>query len=193
MNCARCSQKNFDWAPRCDHCGLVFKSEAPSPDAFAVGRPPVAGEDAADNLLRSPAGTEVDVAHLVPAAAAVPAVMLSLVVINVAVFLLMVFTGVSPLAPRGEALISWGANYGPAVTHGQWWRLGTSMFVHIGVVHLLMNMYVLFAAGRIGERLFGSAGFAALYGLCGCAGSVTSLLWHPDSIGAGASTSFTIW
>lgn len=193
--CPQCGGANFTWAPRCDHCGHKFKSEAPTPEVFAIGRTPVAGEDAPDNPLRGPESDSglratlaaESIAQSAPDSAGTPAVMLVLVALNIIVFLLMVVSGVSPMDPTADALIRWGANYGPVVTHGQWWRLGTAMFLHIGVLHLLMNMYVLFASGGISERLFGRAGFAVLYLLCGLAASLTSLLWHPGSVGAGAS------
>ena len=179
MKCPECGGSNFAWAQRCDHCGEVLTSTAAhSSDPVGIERQPLAREDVADN--RPGPGS-------VPAATRPPVVMLSLLAINAIVFLSMVLSGVSPFDPAADALLRWGASYGPAVTHGEWWRIGAAMFLHIGVLHLLMNMYVLFVSGAISERLFGSAGFAALYVLCGMAGSVASLWWHPNSIGAGAS------
>jgi membrane associated rhomboid family serine protease len=79
-----------------------------------------------------------------------------LIAINVAVFVVMGARGVSLENPTPSALVAWGANYGPLVTRGQWWRLLTSMFVHIGVLHLLMNMLVLWSVGPFTERYFGT-------------------------------------
>lgn len=107
--------------------------------------------------------------------------------LNVAVFALMVLSGVSPLNPQPLSLIRWGANFGPLTTHGEWWRLLTAMFLHIGVFHLLCNMWALGAVGGLVERLVGTFGLLVLYLLAGLAGSVASLYWHPDTIGAGAS------
>src|SRR5215831_4820204 len=62
-----------------------------------------------------------------------------LVAANVLVFIAMVANGVSAMAPSSDALLRWGANYGPLTANGQWWRLLTSAFVHIGLFHLVMN------------------------------------------------------
>src|ERR1700734_247284 len=73
----------------------------------------------------------------------------ALVALNVLVFLGMIAGGVRPFEPTIASLLDWGANYGPkTVLGGQWWRLGTSMFLHIGLIHLAFNMYVLWQAGE---------------------------------------------
>jgi rhomboid protease GluP len=122
-------------------------------------------------------------------AAATPSVFITpvLIALNVAVFVAMVAGGASWITPTPEVLIRWGAGHGPLTTHGQWWRLVTAMFVHIGVVHLLMNMVVLWSIGMVTERLFGNVGFIVLYLGAGLAGSFTSLFWHPLAATAGAS------
>jgi rhomboid protease GluP len=111
-----------------------------------------------------------------------------LVLACVAVFAVMVFQGVSPVVPRIEDLLSWGANFGPyvAVDH-EYWRLFTSMFLHIGFMHLLFNMWCLVAAGPMIERFFGNLGFAVIYLLSGLGGAVASMAVHPMLVGAGAS------
>ena len=63
----------------------------------------------------------------------------------------------------------------------------TSTFVHIGLTHLLVNMFALFVIGRFTERLFGNAGFLVFYLLGGIAASLTSLSIHPTIVSAGAS------
>jgi membrane associated rhomboid family serine protease len=103
------------------------------------------------------------------------------------VFLAMVARHVSLVAPPPDVLVRWGADYGPLTTHGQWWRLVTNTFVHIGVTHLFVNMFALFVIGRFTERLFGNAGFVVLYLLGGIAASLTSLTMHPTIVSAGAS------
>jgi rhomboid protease GluP len=110
-----------------------------------------------------------------------------LIALNIAVFLLMVVRGVSFMEPTVDSLNQWGAGYGPLTTHGQWWRLLSETFIHIGVIHLLFNMYVLFAIGPFTERLFGQAGFTVLYLLSGITGSLVSLAWAPWTTSAGAS------
>jgi rhomboid protease GluP len=111
----------------------------------------------------------------------------ALIALNVVVFLVMVARGVSAVAPPADALIRWGADYGPLTTHGQWWRLLTCAFLHIGVTHLAANMVALVIIGKFTERLFGNAGFLVLYLLGALAGSLTSLSIHPMTVSAGAS------
>ncbi|RRO13759.1 rhomboid family intramembrane serine protease [Saccharopolyspora rhizosphaerae] len=62
------------------------------------------------------------------------------------------------------------------VAGGQWWRLVTSGFLHIGVVHLVMNMLALWVIGRDLELLLGRARFAAVYGLSLLGGSTAVFL-----------------
>jgi rhomboid protease GluP len=111
----------------------------------------------------------------------------TIVGINVAIFLVMVACGMHFVQPDVHGLLRWGANYGPKTINGQWWRLLTCTFLHIGVLHLGFNMLVLWDAGRLAERLLGNAGFLLVYLLCGLAGSLASLWWHPGIVSAGAS------
>ncbi len=111
-----------------------------------------------------------------------------LLAINILVFVAMFIGGVNPLNPTTENMMRWGANFGAStVTGGQWWRLLTSMFLHVGLVHLAFNMFVLFQAGPFVERLVGNAGFFISYLVAGIAGGMTSLAWNPYVVSAGAS------
>jgi membrane associated rhomboid family serine protease len=108
--------------------------------------------------------------------------------INVAVFIGMVLSGASPMGPSSESLLAWGANYGPYTLSGEWWRLLTSCFVHLGILHIGFNMWCLWSLGELAERLYGRATFACVYLLCGIAGSLGSLWWHTTPVmSAGAS------
>jgi rhomboid protease GluP len=111
----------------------------------------------------------------------------ALVAINVAVFVLMVAAGTSAFKPSGEDLVRWGANFGPQTLAGEWWRLLTATFLHVGLLHLAFNMWVLFTGGPLVERLLGNVGFLLLYLVSGLVGSVASLLWNPMMVSAGAS------
>lgn len=78
-----------------------------------------------------------------------------------------------------------GANYGPAVFHGQWWRLVTSMFLHGGFVHLLLNGWALFQLAALFEIWLGSGKLLLVYFVSGIAGSLASDLFTRDaSVGA---------
>jgi len=94
----------------------------------------------------------------------------ALIAINVAVFAAMAAAGAGIFTPDGRIYVAWGSNLVPVTVDGEWWRLGSSMFLHFGVIHLLLNMWVLYSNGRMVERMFGSTRFLVLYlfaGLCG--------------------------
>ena len=91
------------------------------------------------------------------------------------------------LTPHAAALIRAGSNFGPFTLDGQWWRLVSSLFVHFGLLHLVINMWALWQWGRLAERLFGSLQFVLLYVFAGLCGNVASLLWNPAVNIAGAS------
>jgi len=116
-----------------------------------------------------------------------PLVVYVLVALNILVFIVMALAGVSPFKPVPLDLFRWGANFGPATVQGQWWRLLTSTFIHIGALHLAFNMYVLWVGGHWMERILGHLGFTITYFLSGLLGSVATLAFHPDAVGAGAS------
>jgi rhomboid protease GluP len=73
---------------------------------------------------------------------------------------------------------------------GEAWRLLTATFVHIGYIHLLVNMYCLKVMGPLVERFLGHAGFLVLYLVAGLSGSVANQITSPpDVVSAGASGS----
>jgi membrane associated rhomboid family serine protease/Flp pilus assembly protein TadD len=110
-----------------------------------------------------------------------------IIALNLVVFVAMLATGVSLFAPQIAQLLKWGADFGPQTLSGEWWRLLSSVFVHIGVVHLLLNMWCLWSLGRLAERMFGNWTFLAIYLLSGLGGSLASMLWNPSIVSAGAS------
>jgi membrane associated rhomboid family serine protease len=80
-----------------------------------------------------------------------------------------------------------GGNLLAGVQVGEWWRLLTSMFLHVGVVHLILNMYGLWALGRIVEAIFGSGRFGVIYMTSGLVGAVASHYFSAAPVSAGAS------
>ena len=75
------------------------------------------------------------------------------------------------------------------VAQGEWYRLFTAMFVHYGILHLLMNMYALWILGRELERVLGPLRFAGLYLIAGLGGNVAAYLFAAPYVPtAGAST-----
>ncbi|MFC1641275.1 rhomboid family intramembrane serine protease [Myxococcota bacterium] len=110
-----------------------------------------------------------------------------LVAANIGLFAAMVWRGVHPWSPNTDSLIAWGANYGPRTAAGEWWRLVSSAFLHVGVAHLLLNLWVLRQVGGLVERLLGNWGFLAAYLFSAVAGSLASVAWRPGGVSAGAS------
>ncbi len=86
----------------------------------------------------------------------------------------------------GLTLIALGAKENSLILRGEYWRLLTPIFLHIGIVHLLFNSYALNLFGREVEGLFGSWRFAVVYFLSGIAGSLLSFAFSPNT-SAGAS------
>lgn len=107
--------------------------------------------------------------------------------INIIVFLLMALSGVSILSPGTEDLIKWGASLNLLVVQGESWRLFTNIFVHIGIIHLLLNMYALAYVGLLLEHRIGTLKFTIAYLCTGIAASVVSVCWHSFTVSAGAS------
>ena len=98
-----------------------------------------------------------------------------LVGINCLVFLVMVAHHVSMGNPTSDQLLYWGAdNAGNVLLQGQWWRIVTAMFVHVGILHLATNMWCLWNLGLLAEPLMGSTGVLAVYILTGAAGNLLS-------------------
>lgn len=110
-----------------------------------------------------------------------------LVNLNIVLFIAMVSTGVNIMSPDSESLLKWGANFRPVTLNGEWWRLITCCFLHIGILHLLMNMYALVYIGLLLEPYLGRTRFTAAYLLTGITASVASLWWHDNTVSAGAS------
>lgn len=126
-----------------------------------------------------------------PLWAAAPATYL-LVGINCAVFLYMVMHGVSAIAPTTGQLMYFGAdNAGNVLINGEWWRIVTAMFVHVGILHLATNMWCLWNLGLLAEPVMGSVGTLAVYILTGAAGNLLSTcvnwLWPLHDTGGNLS------
>ena len=79
----------------------------------------------------------------------------------------MAINGVNIMLPDNGSLLNWGANFRPMTLDGQWWRLLTNCFLHIGIFHLLMNMYALLYIGVLLEPLLGRTRFLSAYLLTG--------------------------
>lgn len=125
--------------------------------------------------------------RLAKTALAWPAATVTLIGISVGVFVAMVATGISPISPTSDQLLRWGADYGPLTFSGQYWRLLTSAFLHIGFIHLALNMVSLWILGRMVEKLFGAFITFGLYVLTAIGAALLTLSWNPLRVSAGAS------
>ncbi|NJN46821.1 MAG: rhomboid family intramembrane serine protease [Candidatus Competibacteraceae bacterium] len=111
----------------------------------------------------------------------------ALIGVNLLVFMVMGFVGTGIEASDNRLYLNWGGNFRPLTASGEWWRLLTSAFLHVGIVHLLFNLWVLFEAGRLVERLYGNGYFAFIYAGSALTGSLSSILWYEHRISVGAS------
>src|SRR5215510_4664932 len=122
---------------------------------------------------------------------------IALLIANIFIFLLMwESSGMSFAAlQRGfpdAVLIAYGAkvNYLINAPNYQWWRFVTAMFVHINILHLLMNMFSLLILGPFVEKLYGSAKFVVFWVVTGIAGSVGTYLTLRPRLATGLFGSF---
>src|SRR4051794_11945717 len=106
-----------------------------------------------------------------------------LLVAIAAVFVLETVRGGST---NPQVLLALGADYPPLVQQSQYWRLVTSLFLHIGVLHLMLNGWALYQLGGLFEILLGSGRLLLVYFVSGIAGSIASNLFT-RSLSAGAS------
>ena len=159
-NCSTCGRE-IAAGTICPYCG------ARNPEAPVIMAPET-------RVPRRVVRTEISATHVI-------------VGINIAVFAGMALSGGSILNPSREVLLRWGANWGPLSLGAQPWRMLTSNYVHIGIIHILFNMWCLWNLGRLAESVLGRLNYVVLYTFGGLAGSLASLWWHPLSVGAGAS------
>jgi len=86
-----------------------------------------------------------------------------------------------------QTLKDFGAKFGPFIYRGEWWRLITAGFLHGGLLHILMNSWVLFDLGPQVNQAFGTPRFLSIYFVSSVTGYLASLYWSPSvSIGASA-------
>ena len=104
--------------------------------------------------------------------------------ICIILFILMELSGGST---NSQTLLKYGANLDVLVKNGEYYRLFTCIFLHIGIMHLLCNMYSLYIIGREVENLFGKIKYIIIFILSGIFGSIMSLAFTHNTISAGAS------
>ncbi|MBA2566698.1 MAG: rhomboid family intramembrane serine protease [Thermoleophilaceae bacterium] len=115
-----------------------------------------------------------------------PRLTYALIAANVIAFLGVVASG-GTLFRGGGPLTVDGALSGSFVADGEWWRLLTSGFLHAGLFHLFLNMFILYVLGSMLEPAIGKVRFALVYFAALLSGSFGALLLSPDALTLGAS------
>lgn len=108
-----------------------------------------------------------------------------------AMFVVEVLVGGADTAiggPSSETLFRLGAMYPPAIANGQYWRLFSAIFLHIGFLHIAFNAYALWLFGPLVEQAYGRTRFLAIFFVTGFVASAASYAFGPlNAVGAGAS------
>ncbi|MHB8998761.1 MAG: rhomboid family intramembrane serine protease [Thermoanaerobaculia bacterium] len=86
-----------------------------------------------------------------------------------------------------DVLISVGAIVPWTMQSGEYWRLLAAMLIHIGILHLFLNVWALYQLGGVFEMMFGSGRFLLTYFVSGLVASLASAILHPAAVSAGAS------
>ena len=110
-----------------------------------------------------------------------------LLLLNIIVFLVMVFDGLNIVSPTPKELLEIGGNRRFEVLNGEYRRLFTAMFIHGGLLHLFMNLIGLALGSSLLEYILGSAKLIIVYIICGILASLASIYWHENTVSVGAS------
>ena len=110
-----------------------------------------------------------------------------LLVCFIGLYILQVLSGMDANNPSTEALLKWGANALPFTMGFEPWRLVSSAFLHIGLMHLLFNGFAMYFFGQIAEPMFGSSKFLALFLLAAIGGNLLNnyITWQGIVEGSG--------
>jgi len=173
---------NRETGLHCSSCGRAICPECMTHASVGLRCPECAGRQS--RVIRPRASA---------AGLRMPVVTYALIAANVVMFLLTTnlsqlngglgVGGTSPINSLGYRLALWG----PAVAHGDYWRLVTAAFVHDGLLHIAFNMYALWVLGSVFERVVGPVRLLAVYFVSLLAGSFGALLVTPNSPTVGAS------
>jgi membrane associated rhomboid family serine protease len=163
----------------CSECGRPICTECMTPAAVGLRCPDHAGN-------RRRAVNAPRVVRRTSRGATDALVTKSLIAANIVIYLITAVQGAGINSPGGSLFVKW-ALFGPAVAQGDWWRLITAAFLHASILHIGLNMYVLWIIGAPVEHYLGRARFLALYFVSGLAGSAGALVVTPLAVTVGAS------
>jgi membrane associated rhomboid family serine protease len=161
----------------CSSCGRPICPDCMTPTPVGMRCPECANQRT--KVVRNPTGT--------PGASATPATY-ALIAINVVVFLIEIVSGAGGLSASSNSrfFIDF-ALFGPSVADGEWYRLVTSGFLHVSIIHIGFNMFLLLVLGRLLEPALGTPRFLVLYFASLLAGSFGALVVEPNALTVGAS------
>ncbi|MEA1885199.1 MAG: rhomboid family intramembrane serine protease [Thermotogota bacterium] len=114
---------------------------------------------------------------------------ISILVLNAVMYLLTVILGSGNIWNGGSTgtLIQFGAQYGPLVASGEWYRLITANFLHGGLMHIFFNSYALFYFGIVVEKIYSSQKFIFIYLISGVVGNLLTQVFYTNVPSVGAS------
>ena len=114
---------------------------------------------------------------------------ISILVLNAVMYLLTVILGSGTIWNGGTTgtLIQFGAQYGPLVASGEWYRLITANFLHGGLMHIFFNSYALFYFGIVVEKIYSSQKFIFIYLISGVVGNILTQIFYTNVPSVGAS------
>jgi membrane associated rhomboid family serine protease len=165
----------------CSSCGRPICPDCMVYAAVGIKCPECAGQPtgarAASRRVRARAGAGTG-----------PVVTKTIIGLTVFVFLVQVVQSAGGISnPLGGQVVEKGVLFGPAVAAGDWWRLVTGAFLHASLIHVGLNMLMLWWFGQALESALGRARFAGIYLVSILAGSAGALLFAPTEPVVGAS------
>ncbi|MBJ7458431.1 MAG: rhomboid family intramembrane serine protease [Thermoleophilaceae bacterium] len=168
----------------CSNCGNPICTDCMTPSPVGMRCPDCSSE-------RQKVYTRADITPGPVAAAWRDApVTTALIAINLAVFLLQIATG-AQLGLMTSSVQGWateqGVFFGPLIADGEYWRVITPGFLHFGLLHIALNMYLLYVLGRMLEPELGAVQMLAIYMTSLIAGSLGAMILEPETPSAGAS------
>jgi membrane associated rhomboid family serine protease len=162
----------------CSSCGRPICPDCMTPTPVGMRCPECASQRT--RVVRNPTGTPSGLG-------AFPATYV-LIAVNVIVFLVEIANGAGGLmSEQISQFVADFALYGPSVADGEWYRLLTSGFLHVNLIHIGFNMLILFFLGRLLEPALGTPRFLILYFASLLAGSLGALVLNPNALTLGAS------
>jgi membrane associated rhomboid family serine protease len=164
---------NRETGVSCSNCGRPICPDCMTPTSVGMRCPECARQRTKVRTVRSLTND--------------PKVTYALIAINVIAWLASGKVGFNA-GGAGTTVFQHGALYGPLV-HGQheYWRLITGGFLHANILHIALNMYLLYVLGQMLEPAIGHVRFAVIYFVALLGGSFGALLLSPHAVTVGAS------